>query len=72
MVNLIQIVVSIAIATAKFDFLMSLAQLQTLHNIRKATGPDDVSLYFLKFVAKELAEPCTDLSLICLYSYFKV
>ena len=35
-----------------------LAQLQTL-NIKKATGPDGISAYFLRSVAEELAEPLT-------------
>ena len=49
--------------TAKFKFCnfsvsSVLAQLQTL-NIKKATGPDGISAYFLRLVAEELAEPLT-------------
>ena len=49
--------------TVKFKFCIFsvssvLAQLQTL-NIKKATGPDGISAYFLRSVAEELAEPLT-------------
>ena len=49
--------------TVKFKFCIFsvssvLTQLQTL-NIRKATGPDGISAYFLRSVAEELAEPLT-------------